>query len=213
MNNIEHHARRILLASIVAVVITVAACSSSADLPIEPLPQTTTAGVVATTTSSMSATTTVSPTTTVPSPEAKVVEVTTQDYAFVGLPSEIDAGTQIKLFNESTLELHEFVAIRLPDDETRSVEELVQLPEGELAAFFPRVESVILAPPGSNPFTAVGTGRLDKPGRYAIICTIPIGADPTEYLQAVAESEGKPDFEGGPPHFTAGMWGEVTVEG
>jgi len=213
MHDADHYIRKTLLATLAVVAVAAAGCSSGAEIRAESQASTTTAESVETTTSSSLATTTAAPTTTAPSSATNVVEVTAQDYAFVGLPAKISTGTRIQLFNDSKAELHEFVAIRLPDDETRSVEELVQLPEGELGKFFSLVEAVILTPPGGQAFTAVGTGRLEEPGRYAIICTIPIGADPTQYLQAVAESEGKPEFEGGPPHFTAGMWGEVTVEG
>ncbi|MEQ9161428.1 MAG: hypothetical protein RLN74_01900, partial [Ilumatobacter fluminis] len=61
---------------------------------------------------------------------------------------------------------------------------------------------------------AVGDGTLSEPGRYVLMCFIPIGADPDEYLAAVAAAGGgKPDgVAGGPPHFTAGMYAELVVE-
>ena len=60
----------------------------------------------------------------------------------------------------------------------------------------------------------VGTGTLAEPGRYLIICAIPTGVDPGEYLTAAAESEGgPPDVPGGPPHFVHGMYGQITVNG
>ena len=140
------------------------------------------------------------------------VEVQAIDYAYVGLPAEVRTGTEIQLVNESDTELHEFVAIRLPDDETRSVTELVQLPPEELAAFFPNVATVLIAPPSEAGIAVEGTGVLSEPGRYAIICAIPTGADPAEYIAAAEESEGgPPDVPGGPPHFVNGMVGEVTV--
>ena len=58
---------------------------------------------------------------------------------------------------------------------------------------------------------AVGDGTLQEPGRYLVICTIPTGADPAEYLAAEATSNGPPDVEGGPPHFTHGMYAELDV--
>lgn len=147
-------------------------------------------------------------------PGPAVVDVTTEDFAYVGLPASVEAGTTIRITNDSGSELHEFVAIRLPDDETRPVEELMQLPPEELAAFFPLVETVILASPGEAGIAVEGTGTLTKPGRYAIICAIPTGADPEEYLAAAAESEGgPPEVAGGPPHIVHGMFAELTVEG
>ncbi len=142
------------------------------------------------------------------------VVVTAVDYGYDGLPTTVAAGTTIALENASGGEVHEFVAIRLPDDELRSVEELVQLPPEEMAAFFPLVETVVIAPPGEAGFPVEGTGTLTEPGRYAIICAIPTGADPAEYLAAAAEAEGgPPQVDGGPPHFVVGMWAEVIVEG
>ena len=63
---------------------------------------------------------------------SETVEVTAVDYAYEGLPASIPAGTQLTLRNEADAELHELVAFRLPDGETRSVEELVALPPDEL---------------------------------------------------------------------------------
>lgn len=143
---------------------------------------------------------------------APSVEVRAVDYGYAGLPAEIAAGTEIKLVNESDTELHEFVAIKLADDDTRSAVELVQLPPEELGALFASVTTVIIAPPNEAGFPVEGTGVLTEPGRYAIICAIPTGADPDEYLAAAAEAEGgPPQVDGGPPHFVQGMVTEVTV--
>ncbi len=140
------------------------------------------------------------------------VAVEAVDYGFVGLPDEVPAGTTLSLRNSSDGEVHELVAIRLPDDESRSVDELVQLPPGELAAFFPGVTTVLVAPPGEAGVAVEGDGTLREPGRYAVICVIPTGADPAAYLEAAAASEGgPPDVPGGPPHIANGMFAEITV--
>ncbi len=145
--------------------------------------------------------------------EPTTVEVTAVDYAYEGLPDSVAAGSTIVLTNTSNVELHEFVAIRLPDDETRSVADLVADPEA-LVALFPNVATVVIAPPGEEGFAVEGTGVLTEPGRYAIICAIPTGADPQAYMAAAAEAEGgPPDVPGGPPHFVHGMFAEVTVTG
>lgn len=146
------------------------------------------------------------------SPSAERLTVTAVDYAYEGLADEVAAGTEIALVNESQTEVHEFVAVRLDDDETRPVEELVQLPPEELGALFAGVETVIIAPPGSDGFAVEGDGTLDSPGRYAIVCVIPTGANPDEYLAAAAEAEGgPPDVAGGPPHIVSGMFAELVV--
>jgi len=139
--------------------------------------------------------------------------VTAQDYRFENLPATVDAGTTFRLTNASRVELHEMVVFRIPDGETRSVEELIRLPEEELGAIFAgEPDMVLLAPPGGGEqIAAVGTGRLTRPGRYAVVCFIPTGADPAAYLAAAQTSDGPPDVPGGPPHAFNGMYGQVIV--
>lgn len=141
-----------------------------------------------------------------------VVEVEMVDFAYVGLPEQVPAGTQLEVVNSSESELHELVAIRLPDEEQRSVEELLALPEAERAALAGLPTTVLLAAPGGPQVAAVGDGTLTEPGRYAIICGIPTGVDPQTYLDAAATSVGPPQVPGGPPHFVNGMWAELVVE-
>jgi hypothetical protein len=144
--------------------------------------------------------------------EDAVLEIAGIDYAFGGVPESIAAGTEIKLVNQSETELHELVAVRLPDEETRSVDELVTT---DMGAVFGAGEPalVVLAEPGSDEqIVAVGDGTLTEPGRYVVICMIPEGADPAEYMAAAAESEGgPPSVPGGPPHAMHGMYAEVVV--
>lgn len=155
------------------------------------------------------------PTTTVAEAEGlDTVEVTAVDYDYEGLPSTVEAGSQLSLTNASANEIHELVAFRLADDETRSIEDLVALPPEELLGLVgPEPAMVLLAPPGGDQIAAVGDGTVTEPGRYAVICVIPTGADPVEYLEASAESEGgPPEVDGGPPHITQGMFAEFVVE-
>lgn len=148
------------------------------------------------------------------SSEPEQVIVTAVDYGFGGVPAAVGPGTVLVLSNESSVEVHELVAIRLPDEEPRSVAELVALPPAELAEFFPLVETVLVAPPGESSSPVEGNGALREPGRYALICVIPTGADPDEYLAAAAEAEGgPPQVAGGPPHIAHGMYAEIVVEG
>ena len=146
--------------------------------------------------------------------EGETVEVTAVDYAFEGLPDTVAAGTRISLVNDSENgEVHEFVAIRIPDEETRPVSELVALPPEEIDALFGSTEpaTVILAAPGETdvPGPVVGDGTLSEPGRYAVVCFIPVGADPAVVLDPNAE--GPPESDA-PPHAAQGMFAEVTVE-
>ena len=144
------------------------------------------------------------------------IEVTATDFHFGDLPSTVTAGTTLTLVNDAPTELHELVAFRLADDETRTADELMALPPEELGAIFESgpPAMVLLTPPGADQVVAVGDGTLSEPGRYLVICAIPTGADPAEYMEAAAEAEGgPPEVAGGPPHFAHGMYAEVTVEG
>lgn len=185
------HTIRRLASTVLACAVILVGCSSGAS---------------DTTTTAPAPTTTTAPT----APET--VEVTLLDYAYAGLPTEVSAGTAFTLVNESETELHEFVAVRLADDDTRTAQDIVALPPEELGALFAEVSTVLISPPGSSEaIPAVGDGTLTEPGRYVIVCAIPTGADPDEYLAAAATSEGPPEVEGGPPHFVQGMFAEIIV--
>ncbi len=151
-------------------------------------------------------------------PAGETVEVTAEDYKFVGLPESVDVGTKLTLVNDSQAELHELVALQIPESETRSVEELVQLPEDQIEGIFGEAMPAMVlvrAPGDAEMIAAVGDGTFSEPGRYAIICAIPVGADPAAMMAAMQEeSEGPPTTAAGagPPHFTQGMYTEVTVE-
>lgn len=149
--------------------------------------------------------------------DGETITVTLDDYEFRDLPQTVAAGTKLSVTNVAESELHELVAFRLPDDEDRSVEELVNLPPeefGPLMGSLGQPATVLLATPGGPEIPAVGDGTLSEPGRYAIFCMIPIGIEPDVYLQAAQDSGGEaPQIEGaGAPHITAGMYTELVVE-
>lgn len=141
------------------------------------------------------------------------VEVTAVDYGYRGIPDTLDAGVKLEVHNDSDREVHELVAIRLADDEERTADELFALPPDQLEALFTsRPATVVVAPPGEDGFSALGDGTVDEPGRYILVCFVPTGAEPGAYLDALEATPGQPPrVEGGRPHFTAGMYHEVTV--
>lgn len=146
----------------------------------------------------------------------ETITVSAVDYSFEDLPASVPAGTTLALVNESVTEAHELVAFRVPDDETRSLDELLALPPEEQANLFgtsPPV-AVLMAPPGEEATAMVGDGTLTEPGRYVVICSIPMGAYPDDVMAAAEASNGGPpeDIPGGPPHHTQGMAAELTVE-
>jgi hypothetical protein len=143
-----------------------------------------------------------------------VLTIVLSDFAFGGLPETVPAGTKLAVQNISQTELHEIVAFKVADGETRSAAELLALPEEELLATVgPIPTTVLLAAPGAPQIEALGDGTLAEPGRYLLLCAIPTGIDPAEYLAAAAEAAGgPPEVEGGPPHFTHGMYADLIVE-
>lgn len=146
--------------------------------------------------------------------EDGVLEVHLVDYAFEQLPESVPAGTRLTVVNDSEAELHELIAFPLPGEEERSVDELAALPMEVLEGLFTGPPTtVLLAPPGGEQIDAVGDGTLAEAGRYVLMCFIPTGVDPEEYLNAPETEEGPPDIPGaGPPHFTQGMYAELVVE-
>ena len=141
-------------------------------------------------------------------PEGETVVITAVDWGFEGLPESVPAGTKLSLSNEGE-EPHELVAMRIPDSETRPVSELIALPEGELMGIFGQGEpaAVILAAHGTTdtPGAVVGDGTLTEPGRYAIVCFLPVGSD-----DSILESSGPPESDA-PPHVSQGMFAELVV--
>ena len=121
-------------------------------------------------------------------PDGESVTVTAEDYKFVGLPETVKVGTRLTLENSSQTELHELVAMRIPDSETRSVEEITQLPEAEADAIFgDAMPAMVLvrAPGDAEMIPAVGDGTFSEPGRYCVFCAIPVGADPAAMMAAM----------------------------
>lgn len=151
----------------------------------------------------------------VATPAAETVAVTAVDYGFEGVPEQVAVGSTLTLTNASEVELHELVAIRLADDETRTADELAALPEEELGALFADAEPamVIIAMPGEAGTAIIGDGSIAEAGRYLLICAIPVGADPEAFMAAAATAtDGPPQVEGGAPHFTEGMYAELLVQ-
>jgi hypothetical protein len=142
--------------------------------------------------------------------DGETVTITAVDWSFEDLPESVPAGTKLSLQNEGD-EPHELVAMRIPDDETRSVPELVKLPPEELFAVFgadAEPAMVLLAKTGTTdtPGAVVGDGTLTEPGRYAIVCFLPVGAH-----DDVLDAEGPPESDA-PPHVSQGMFAELVVD-
>ena len=143
--------------------------------------------------------------------EPSTISISMRDFGYENLPETVPAGTQITVTNASDTELHEFVVFRLADDDQREAAEIIETDVEAVLTGGPPT-AVLLAPPGSDEqIPVVGDGTLTEPGRYLVLCAIPTGADPDEYLAAAATSDGPPQVDGGAPHFAHGMFAELTV--
>lgn len=123
------------------------------------------------------------------------ISATTVDYEFEGLPTSSPAGlTALKITNEGD-EFHEIVLMRINDDVTDSIEDLLELPEEEVEGKVTPA-GVVLAMPGTS---AINFFDL-KPGRYGVLCFIS------------KDSDAEHEFQGdGLPHFTEGMVEELEI--
>jgi hypothetical protein len=133
--------------------------------------------------------------------------VTGTEYSFDGLAAELAAGPTIVDFENAGNEVHEVIFLRINDDTTETVEEILALPEEE-AMEKATFQAIAFAFPGSS-----GTTVTDfTPGRYAALCFLPVGAAPEVIEQMEGpDSTPPPGVELGPPHFTMGMVHEFTV--
>lgn len=186
--------RTLLVAVCAAAAVSLAACSDAADQP------TTAATTDAAATTEATAATTAT--------------VTGVDYAFEDLQDTYEAGTELQFTNASEQEVHELVLVRVPDDDVRSADELLALPQEESQALIGQnLAGVSVAMPGEDGRVVDGSLALEEPGRYLALCFIQTGVDPEVYAQAAAEDEGGPVQiqDGGPPHVVHGMVGEFTV--
>ena len=148
----------------------------------------------------------------------QIVTVTATDYRFDGLPASVPAGTQLALQNDSTKEVHEMVIFRIPDEVTETVGQILALPEDEQEALVgdQAPVGVVVALPGEAGMPMEGDAVLDEPGRYAVLCFIPVGADPAVVEEAMSgpppTGDEPPPLGDGPPHIMEGMYAEVLVE-
>ncbi len=141
------------------------------------------------------------------------ISVSARDYAFDGIPALIDGGSRLTLKNASTREVHELIAFKLPEGETRPVADIVKLPEAELERVVAgEPATVLVALPNSDGMAVGGDGTLDEAGRYMFVCFVPTGADPAAYQAAFQNPQGgPPNVTGGPPHVAQGMFAEATI--
>lgn len=125
-------------------------------------------------------------------PADEVLEVDALDYAFGGIPDTLPAGrVNVRLVNRSEAdEAHEMLVLRRRDDETRSFDELLVLPQEEAEATVEEL-GFTFVPPGAE----AGAFLDLEPGDYVAVCFVPVGG-----------------VDEGTPHAFEGMRREFTVE-
>jgi hypothetical protein len=128
----------------------------------------------------------------------QVIDVTATDYAYDGIPADAEAGkTLLRITNDGT-EYHEVVLQRVHAGETRSVEEILALPEqegGDLLDY----QGNVIAPPGLGNWTVVNLSA----GRHGAMCFVPTGATPEAFQSG--------PVDGRLPHTMKGMTAEMQV--
>ncbi len=143
------------------------------------------------------------------------VEIRAIDYDFDGVPRTVPSGTQLVLTNASDREFHEMVVVRIDDPQNRPLGQLIDLPPDEIRGLVRR-QGVLGALPGEDGVRLRGDTTVGEPGRYGLVCFIPVGADPEAFRALVqAEVPGEvppPEVQGGPSHASRGMFAELAVE-
>ena len=134
--------------------------------------------------------------------EAETIEVTGVEYAYEGLDAEVAAGTELT-FTNGGKEAHELVVMKRAEGETRTIEELMQLPEAEIGTAL-EFQGVSLANPGEEGQVVDGDLVLEDAGEYIAVCMFPVGT--TEVPDGPPTGE-----QTAPPHAAQGMVTEFTV--
>jgi hypothetical protein len=133
-----------------------------------------------------------------PADDATPVTISGSEYEFSGQEALSTPGEYAITFTNTGNELHEFVLMRINDDETRPVEELLTQDNPE--EFASEVAFAFACPGDSS--DPVGAD-MSEPGRYVAVCFIPVGSLPS----TAAEEFGRL----GPPHAMQGMVAEIQV--
>ncbi len=127
-------------------------------------------------------------------------DVTLQDYAFIGVPDEVEKGKVAFTLTNEGAELHEFSVYKLKGDYT--LEDVVSAPDEEAALeLMTPVKGGGFAFPGGS---ETAFFNLKKTGDYVALCVIPVGTTP-ESIQSGGEGGT------GPPHLVEGMAAEFEV--
>jgi plastocyanin len=143
-----------------------------------------------------------------------VIEVRAVEYAFTGLPTSVPVGTSLA-FVDAGAEVHEMIVVRIADDVTATVDELLAMEGDPVEQGLIEMVGQLFAGPGE---AAEGTVPLDREGRYVVVCFIPQGLTDMALLEEMMSATGPEDvpdaaqaFMDAIPHALLGMVQEFTV--
>ena len=128
-------------------------------------------------------------------PVSGTIAVTGEDYSFSGVPEVVASGAEFTFTNGSSAEVHEMVLVKVADLETRTIEELLALPDEESETLV-EFQGVLVALPGEAGGNPEGEGSsitVTEPGRYALVCFMP-DDDPAAVAEASRCARGPPDL-------------------
>jgi hypothetical protein len=127
------------------------------------------------------------------------LQATGIEYEFQGLPKTVPAGKVAIQFTDNGAEIHELEVLRVKGKD--SAKKLAGLSEKELSNKAEEVGSTF-AMQGQ---TAYAFADMSKPGRYAVLCHLPVGSTSGQ----AAEEAGKKHAKS---HAQEGMYATITVE-
>jgi hypothetical protein len=127
------------------------------------------------------------------------IDVTGNEYAFEGLPKTVPAGPVAIGFTDTGAELHELAIYRTKTKD--SLKKVIGLSEREQRKKLEEVGGTF----GFQGQTTYTVAELSRPGRYAVVCHLPVGSTSEEAARAAEQDHAK-------SHAEEGMYATFTVE-
>jgi hypothetical protein len=128
------------------------------------------------------------------------LDVTGIEYEFEGLPKTVPAGKVAIRFTDTGAELHELQVFRVKGKD--SVKKIVGLSEKEQRKKGEEVGGTF-AVQGQTSYAFVD---MTKPGRYGVVCHLPVGSTSEEAIEEAGEAHDAKS------HAQEGMYATITVE-
>ena len=127
------------------------------------------------------------------------IDVTGIEYEFQGLPKTLPAGKVAIKFTDTGAEWHELGIARIKSKD--SVKKILGLSEKEQAK---KIEEIggTFAMQGQTTYTIAD---LSKPGRYGVVCFLPVGSTSEQAAEQAEKKHAK-------AHWQEGMYATITVE-